>query len=88
MEGGIAPGSAAIIDADGFVLLDAAIEGFRGRKRDLAHGDADVFVDLPLDIDAGGGGELLGGMAFEGCLGIGDHKRSGERRAKGEEFSA
>jgi hypothetical protein len=45
-------------------------------------------VDLPLDIDAGGGGELLGGMAFEGCLGIGDHKRSGERRAKGEEFSA
>jgi hypothetical protein len=30
-------------------------------------------VDLPLDIDAGGGGELLGGMGLEGGLGIGDH---------------
>ena len=30
-------------------------------------------MDLPLDIDAGGGGELLGGMGLEGGFGIGDH---------------
>jgi hypothetical protein len=60
----IAPGAGAVIDADGGVFLDAAVEGFRRRKGDLAHGDADVLVDLALDIDAGGGGELLGGMGL------------------------
>ncbi len=69
----VAPGAGAVIDADGFVGLDAAVEGFRGAERDLAHGDADIFVYLALDPDAGGGGELLGGMGFEGGLGIGDH---------------
>ena len=73
LVGGIAPRAGGVIDAHGVIDLDAAIEALRGAQSNLAHGDADILVDLPLDIDAGGGGELLGGMGLEGGLGIGDH---------------
>ena len=69
----IAPGAGGVINTDGGVFLDLAIEALGGAELDLAHGDADVLVDLPLDIDAGGGGELLAGVSFEGVFG-GDHE--------------
>ena len=72
---GIAPGARGVIDAHGFIDLDTAIEALRGAQGDLAHGDADVFMNLPLDIDAGGGWKLLGGMGFEGGLGVGNHEK-------------
>lgn len=71
--GRIAPRAGGVIDAHGFIDLNASIEGLRGAQSDLAHGDTDILVDLPLDIDAGGGGELLGRMGLKGGLGVGDH---------------
>jgi len=76
----IAPRAGGVINTDGGVFLDLAIEALGGAELDLAHGDADVLVDLPLDIDAGGGGELLAGVGFEGVFG-GDHE---EGRGKGK----
>ncbi len=73
-EGWVPPRTGAVIDADGFVDLDATVEGFGGREGDLAHGHADVLVDMALDVDALAGGELLGGVSFKGCFRVGDHE--------------
>ena len=42
VEGGIAPGAGAVVDADGFVLFDATVESFGGREFNFAHGDFDI----------------------------------------------
>lgn len=70
---GIAPGAGGVIDTNGGVFFDLAVEGLRGAELDFAHGDADVGVDLALDVNAGRGGELLAGVRFEGVFG-GDHE--------------
>ncbi len=60
-EGGVAPWAGAVIDADGFVFLDAAVEGLSVREGDLAHRNADGRVELALNVNAGGGGERSAG---------------------------
>src|SRR5688572_18405832 len=60
--GGIAPGAGGVVDADGFVDFDFAGVGLGGAEGDLAHGNADVGMELAFDVDAGAGGELVGAM--------------------------
>ncbi len=71
-EGGVAPRATAIIHADGFVDFNATVERLRRREVDLAHGHADVLVDLTFDVDATAVGQLFAAVGFEGFFG-GDH---------------
>src|SRR5687768_5940323 len=60
--GGVAPGAGGVIDTDGFVDFDFAAVGLGGTEGDLAHGNAEVGMELAFDVDAGAGGELVGAM--------------------------
>ena len=69
----VAPGAAAIVDADGGVGLGAAAHGLGGRQRDLAQRYLDIGEEFALHVDAGAGGELV--AAVRGAEGVlrGDH---------------
>ena len=69
----VTPGAGGVINTDGSVFFDLAVETLRGAELDLTHGHLHIGVNLTLDIDAGRGGELLAGMWFEGVFG-GDHE--------------
>ena len=81
VEIGVAPGAAAVIDADGIVRLEFAREVLGGGELDLAHRDADLRMDRSLDIDAGAGGEGVGaGKVCVAGLDVGfggDHWKKG-----------
>ena len=64
--GGVAPGAGGVVDADGFVDFDLAAVGLGGAEGDLAHGDADVGMQLAFEVDAGAGGELVGAVGVGG----------------------
>ena len=68
----VAPGPRGVIDADGLVFFQRAVEAFGWGERNLAHRHADSFVVAPLDIDAGGVWERVGAAGFEGFGGC-DH---------------
>ena len=73
---GVAPRSAAIVNADRFVRLEVAAEIFRRRETDLAERDAHVGMQFAVDVNAPRvRHDVIGALRFEGVFGR-DHTGS------------